>query len=306
MNTKQILKSVAVASSAMAIAFFSYRVYKTYKMVKAELEFDEKMKTQEKPPQTTYIPPKVITPPVVLNAVEDENELPTGIYASEEDMFAADEEAGVYLDPEEEEDYLPEEVEEVEELRFPPNSKEALHQFEDWQLAEFQEQSPEWRALIRVSTTMFKPTNKQDQAIFDNLVREREAFFGVGSIWNHKISLTDLILYYANLLDFDLDGGVVKWASFLLRNLGITSGIGELALEGKALRIFTHTHSSAHGYGMFGLSPEAYREMLEQVTNTTYSYLTFNAQYHTFVAWYMDGDLHGEEPEEMEYYEEEC
>lgn len=297
MNTKQTLKALVVASSATAIAFFAFKVYKTYKAVKLEIEVT-KTQTPVETPKHNWKKGSTITPVTYGKPVEDEYEPSEGVwgvYASPDDMIDDDIEQGVYIDPEDER--------EVEEMRFPPDSKDALWQYREMILAEFPKASPERNILIRLHDIPYKPTTKMDSMIHEYITEDRRAFFGESKHTN-QVSMTDFILYYANMLDFDLGMGIAHWADILLRNLGLTPGMGGVTLDNTFEELLNHHFVTWKGFGLFCLSDDQYAEMMSASSNSSDRTVTFNIQYHTYLKTLIDN--YEENPivteEEEEWY----
>ena len=92
-------------------------------------------------------------------------------------------------------------------------------------LAEFQKNSELEKIIIRLFAIPFRPTTLATRLLGIYLVEERREFFGPSSHNNH-VTIAELILYYANYLDFDLSGGIASWTAQLVYNLELSSGIG--------------------------------------------------------------------------------
>src|SRR5699024_7880711 len=133
-----------------------------------------------------------------------------------------------------------EEDEEDEEVRFPPNSLQALEQYERMMLAEFKYGSEDYTILKRLYTIRYIPYNEADKTIKEYMTEERKQFFGPASIHNSKITWGDVLLYFARTMDFDLDGGVAYWAGIMINNIGLTEGMGVLELESTLLSLTEH------------------------------------------------------------------
>lgn len=288
MDKKQLTKTLVGVVITSASVFSLYKLYKTVKKVRLELAAEQ----------------AVVDIPIEFKVMvkEDLEEL----LESDLDPFEDDEERyiraeinHVAMDPEhnpafifeddlsddtpfiEEEEYLKEEKE-VEELRFPPNSNEALDQFINMKLAEFEKNSELEKILIRLFTIPFRPTNPSDKATWDLLVEERREFFGPSS-HNTHVTIAELILYYANYLDFDLSGGIASWTAQLVYNLELSSGIGSATLDSLVDSLTRHILTNDNGYGMFSLNDEEYRNMLNDGSNRSTTYVTFMMQYNAYL-----------------------
>lgn len=260
---KKLIKGIVVASSATAIAFLSYKAYKKYKELNTgiiegeelEIELEARRILREHEAKVIDHEEEVVEEPVIEIFEEDDDDL----YVDPEDMIE----------------------EGVEELRFPPNSEEALRQYKEMSLAEFDAMASAKQMLWKLFDYPFNPSGLQDSAIVDYVADERAEFFGQDSIHTRNISITDLILHYAKLLTFDLDGGGIEhWANQLLYNMDIRLGMGEVTLDRTIENLLDHTLVTPHGFGMFGLSDDEYARLMERNQDGT---MTFTKQYHICV-----------------------
>ena len=310
---KQNLKTLVVVSVTAASVFFVYRLYKTVKKVKQDLAEQEALKADIKPTvaavEVERLPAVKVGEKPVEDDFEDLEPIPDDMseeewvnmqyaradYEMTEEMFEKyeledddsddDDSDGGYIFSEpgtpadESDDY----EEEVEELRFPPNSKEALEQYINMTLAEFQKGEEAFLIFRRLYNHKYRPKNQRDMVIYDYLVQDRMSFFGPDSVHNTEVSFAELLLYFAKYCDFDLDGGVNSWGRQFLYNLDLRSNMGEIALDRTIKDVLRHSFVGHNGYGIFGLSDEEYRHILSEVSNSTVNYMTFSAQYNTFL-----------------------
>lgn len=283
--TNKQITSIVVACSATAIAFFSWKIYKTTKDLKKyaveaiEIEnilaANAAVRHEERKKQ-----------PSTLEEVEDGLE---GEYEPLEGL--TDEE--MYVDELEERG--------VEELRFPPNSEEALRQYKEMKLAEFDILSSGKRTLWKLFEVEFVPSNNADSIIMSNMIHDRREFFGPECIHNANITVADLLLYFGNMLDFDLDMGIEYWVNMLLFNLKLDPGTSSTQILKTVRELVNHAYVSERGFGMFGLDNAQYRNLVQNKLSTglyTTNKMSFLSQYHQFLEGKMD------EPEELEEEEE--
>lgn len=288
MDKRQLTKTLVGVVITSASVFSLYKLYKTVKKVRLELAAEQAVADI---PIETKVKVKEDLEELLesdLDPFEDDEER---YIRAEIDILAMDPEhnpAFIFEDDLsdetpfiEEEEYLKEEKE-VEELRFPPNSKEALDQFINMKLAEFQKNSELEKILVRLFAIPFRPTNPSDKATWDLLVEERREFFGPSS-HNNSVTIAELILYYANYLDFDLSGGIASWTAQLVYNLELSSGIGSATLDSLVDSLTRHILTNDNGYGMFSLNDEEYRNMLNDGSNRSTTYVTFMMQYNAYL-----------------------
>ena len=288
MDKRQLTKTLVGVVITSASVFSLYKLYKTVKKVRLELAAEQAVADIQ-----------IETKVRVKEDLEELLESDLDPFEDDEERYIRAEIDILAMDPEhnpafifeddlsdetpfiDEEEYLKEEKE-VEELRFPPNSKEALDQFINMKLAEFEKGSELEKILVRLFTIPFRPTNPSDKATWDLLVEERREFFGPSS-HNNNVTIAELILYYANYLDFDLSGGIASWTAQLVYNLELSSGIGSATLDSLVDSLTRHILTNDNGYGMFSLNDEEYHDMLNDGSNRATTYVTFMMQYNTYL-----------------------
>lgn len=269
MNKSKLISLIVVASSASAIAFFSYKWYKLYKETKEGALYGEELD-------------EVIEARKLMEQMK------------EKVIDYDEEEEEVYQDYTESFDEEPQ-VEEEEEMRHDPRSQEAMDQYINMRLAEFKDAVSDkiYKQMVDLFSIPVTFGNEMDQTILDQLKVEREEFFGgtVPEITNN-VSFAELILYLSEQLDYQIDGGVVGWSLDLLGNLDIqTHSASRYRQIAVALR--DQAFSSKHGYGIFALNDSEYRRLLEIAGSGP---ITFMQQLNIFVERILE--------EEVEEYDE--
>lgn len=155
------------------------------------------------------------------------------------------------------------EEEKVEEeiLKHDPNSDSALTQYFNMQLAGFD--SPE---IIKIMTKLFgmqfAPVNAKDLALYEKIQEQRSEFFGPDSRWNSYASIGELILMFAEMADYEIDGGVESYVDDWLDNVGISLRTGDASLDRIVDGLVNHVHMGRRGFGLFGLDQDAYDNQL--------------------------------------------
>ena len=270
-----------VASSTTAIAFFSLKAYKLYKELQkgaisneeleVELEARRLLRETEKKQQA-------------FDDIDVE-ELPMGYdgqIAEEVDEFEIDED-GIYIDPED-----MREEKEGEELRYAPNSQEALDQFKGMNLAEFDTIRPAKDIMMRLYNQLYVSGSRQDRMVWEYLVDERVQFFGDDCEWNEYPTWADLILHYARLIDFDIDGGVEYWTNVILDNLGLEPNMSDTRLGNTLGMVSRHQFTGPNGFGIFGLNDELYQKVLDK--SMLGDPITFFKEYNAFLESKLEED----------------
>lgn len=285
MKLNKLTKTIVVVSSTTAMAFFAYKAYKTYKKAKEETgeaisgdALQEELKAiRDARPETYITGPAIVQEPVtrVLRASEEGLIVDTSIPEAEEDIFEEEQEDYVYTDGSEERG--------VEELRFPPNSKEALNQYRHMRMAEFSPISETTKVMWKLWEHKFQPVTKADKQIYTYIIDERREFFGETSTNATEATAAEFILYFARMTDFDIDGGIEYWSTEFLANLDIKPSDGDATIFKTLDSLYRHILVGPNGFGMFALTTEQYQRMLHSVNNSANKYLHFLAQYHEYL-----------------------
>lgn len=176
-------------------------------------------------------------------------------------------------------------------MRWPAESKEALEQYKMMRLADFAPDSPIRATLLYLFDVPYYSTNEGDERMEGALCESRHDFFGEGK-YVTDLTVADLVLHYAEMLEFDLDGSISGWAKLIVRNMGLMR-LYEFS-EDEVLEIvhniLHHTHTNSRGYGLFGLKGDAYVDMLRRADDGV---VTFNNEYNSFLAHMMGLDTEG-------------
>lgn len=202
--------------------------------------------------------------------------------------------------PEDDEPDLPENPTEKEKdfMYKDPNSQEALDQYKNMRLADFEGinnllYNPNVAEVMRkLFDFPFVPVNTEDSDIWHEIVEEREIFFGEDSVWVKKASIAELILYFAEAADYDLSGDVHNYCDDWLNNLGIGLNTGAKTLEVILEQLTSHIFiSEEHGFGLFGLDEEQYSMELLNTPGLVARYnedITFALQYDIWLNAMLD------------------
>lgn len=265
MKTRHI-KLLAVVGVSSTIAFFLYKAVKTVKEVKQELAFQEAMNADL---------PIVETPLEVEESEVSELKLAPKFEVFEEmedETEIIEEEHEFHIDPE---DII---IEEGSPLRHPINSKEALEQYKSMRLAGLEPMT--YSRIKLLFDYAFYRVRKGDEKVWDRLVEEREHFFTDQSIHLRNITMAELVLYYAEDLDYNLGSGSSYWANKILDNLGVHLVTEHLTVEAIIENVVNHAFMGTDGYGLFGLSDVSYKKML---SNPQFEQVDFDMECNAYI-----------------------
>lgn len=187
----------------------------------------------------------------------------------------------------EEHEIITEDIEEEEKLMHDPDSLEARDQFIRMKVAEWTPGDEGHVILTYLFTFPFKPTSEEDKLLRKVLSYNREEFFGPDSKWNARVTWGDVILHYAENLEFNLGHTVVYWAEFILYNMGIDTTMSSEAVDEMLVDLTNHTfYNNFDEFGLFGLDDDqldnAYLIADDQVDPS----LTFDIQFNEYLKGY--------------------
>lgn len=106
-------------------------------------------------------------------------------------------------------------------MRYDPNSADAENQYEEMMLAGFDKSGDPYTLLTVLFGYDFKASNAQDDTIMNRVRSRRRDFFGPDNLYSEKVTMADVILDFAYLMDQDFDGGMERWADDIVQNLDI-------------------------------------------------------------------------------------
>ena len=178
-------------------------------------------------------------------------------------------------------------IEEEEKLLHDPDSLEAKMQFIEMKLAEWHHEEGARLMLFNLFAFPFKPTNEEDKLLRKVLSYNREEFFGPDSKWNSQITWGDVILHYAENLEFNLGHNIVYWAEFILYNMEIDTTTSSETVDEMLADLSNHIfYNNFDEFGLFGLNDDqldnAYLIADDQVDPS----LTFDIQFNEYLKGY--------------------
>lgn len=173
---------------------------------------------------------------------------------------------------------------EDEELRHDPNSREARDQFIRMKVAEWAPGDGAHDILMYLFTFPFTPTSEEDKLLRKVLMYNREEFFGSDSTWNSRITWGDVILHYAENLEFNLGHTVVYWAEFILDNMGINTMMSSETVDQLLEDLTNHTFwNDFDQFGLFGLDDDQLDNSYLIADDQVDPSLTFDIQFNEYL-----------------------
>lgn len=167
--------------------------------------------------------------------------------------------------------FTPEEKE-MEELRYPINSKEAFDQFKQIMLADFVRPSDAKYRDILMMLFDFKFTTQieEDDSIIARCMDYRADFFGDESEWTEKCTVTDVIMDMARNGAEDLGtDDIPTIAKMIVKNLGITTQMDRFEVRRIIKDVETCDYmfmdNGKTKFGMFGLTGHEMTDSTESI-----------------------------------------
>lgn len=177
------------------------------------------------------------------------------------------------------------EMEEGDELRYDPNSKEARSQFIKMELAEWEPLEDAYQTLVRLFEFPFNPQNDGDDGLRTAIIDIRSNFFGLGSKWTKEVTYADVILHYARAAEFNVGESVRYWVNYFLDfnelDLYIPSNeIDELLM---ALNSHTYFNEERATFGLFGLTRESMDQAIRIANRNVDRSVTYEIEFNEFL-----------------------
>ena len=175
---------------------------------------------------------------------------------------------------------------EKENMRYEVNSKEALEAYKAMLLSDFDEE-PEFimETSIQYDLGIEKETaenpyelvvdylrglfsiklpealNEYDENIIEQMLGQRQQFFGKDSLNAQGVTAAELVLYWIDRLNKDIGMSNIAWAWYIMDNLGVYEARTSKEMLSQFEKAMTHElwHTLANGvrtFGIFGLIPE--------------------------------------------------
>lgn len=114
------------------------------------------------------------------------------------------------------------EEKEMEKLKYPINSPEALEQFKDMELADFTNRNDKTRLIVmQLFDEPYAPSSEEDDSITSRVMDHRVEFFGDESMWSEECTYADVIMDFARMGSEDLGIPVTDIVKLIVGNLQI-------------------------------------------------------------------------------------
>ena len=288
---KPIINSVVVASLATATAFFCLKLWDEYKLVqKQEKErkhineaTDQKVEeTKSTKKESTDEEPAGSKMDKPFSMDEDDQYKSDDIKVDYDELDPEDRPIMGNDEPDDSEPSKPIKAKKVEQLRYDPNSKEALEQYHSMLLANFDNHSATYRLIRRMFEVPVQLGTDTDPraTLLSNIQDKRIEFFGRDSVYSkdEMPTLGEIFIYLSTKADYDMGCGQEYWCELWLNLNNIMEPISSYDLKqfGNAVEqnSIEETVDGTTLYGIFRLSEEASEEIPEGIIEQYWDFMT--------------------------------
>ena len=283
--------TIVLALSAGTIAFCGWRFYVTYKQVKEDLKAEEALKKAIEDEENAE---KEANQAIMIDEVQEllskREKLGKTLYVDtyeteDEEIVETKFEVIKVDDIVDEDDFMDEEE---SELRYEPNSREALNQFIMMYISDIRDPN-----VCRIMDELFKigiELDNRTETVWASLVDTRADFFGAGTKWVTDLSIADLFIHYATMVNRDLDDDFEDTILTFMEHTGIYDATQVVKYDVKRLNVeafIAHEFWNEGLFGMFGLDEYDVNVMIDDSIRTKGNrVITFQQQYNKYLeAW---------------------
>jgi hypothetical protein len=176
-------------------------------------------------------------------------------------------------------------IEEADELRHEPNSKEARMQYIKMELAEWVPLEDNYQTLSNLFEFPFHPQNDGDEMLRTQIIDFKAHFFGHASRWTREVTYADIILHYARAAEFNNGESVKYWADYFLEfnELDFTQPSHHIDELIKALNSHTYFNEERQTFGLFGLTQQSMDQAIRIANLNIDRSVTYEIEFNEFL-----------------------
>lgn len=257
-------------------------------------DFDEEFDTYfEKDKSNVVILDNNILPIDLVEYSKEDVRITARLYNALEELTEDEEEdyedidetiEGPMIEPGESSAYI-KPIEEDEELRYEPNSKDARNQFIKMELAEWVPLEDTYATLLKLYEFPFKPQNDGDDMLRTQIIDFRAQFFGYGSKWTQEVTVADIIIHYAKAAEFNIGESVRYWVEYFLEfnELDFTQSSRHIDSVLNALNSHTYFNEERQTFGLFGLSRNYMDQAIKIANRNIDGSVTYEIEFNEFL-----------------------
>lgn len=288
MNKNKVLKSLGIVGAGVGLGYVLFQAYKHYKADEAAAikKAEEIVKEAEEN---------------IKNSAPSSDEEVVKTTNSEEQEKAWQE----YLDNDELHYNIEQQTEtkapvsnrvyhltrKEEELRHDANSQEALDQYKDMIISDF-EMDPDQHEILRtLFGTLIGSTNRRDSILLERIKEDRTRFFGKDSQFINDATAAELFIFYANRLSDDTGIDILEAMHIILEATELEVDTDPAVYDSTVSDLTQHNFwNSNDGYGLFGLIEDQYNELYEfpEVAVHKDADISYDMEYSIFMEYHAD------------------
>lgn len=172
-----------------------------------------------------------------------------------------------------------------EELRYEPNSREALSQFIKMELAEWAPLDDTHQTLRNLFEFPFKPVNDGDHLLRTQIIDYRAQFFGHASKWTKDVTIADIILHYARQAEFQVGENVKYWTEYFLQFNEVDVDTASQHIDDWINHINNHVYFNEERatFGLFGLTRESMDMAIRIANRNIDGSVTYEIEFQEFL-----------------------
>lgn len=174
-----------------------------------------------------------------------------------------------------------------------PSSLVALNTFISMHLADLDENTIAYRGLEKLFGIEFEPSTRGDIVLHNALKTERADFFGLGSRskWIDNITWADVVVFYAEKLEYHLGYTNDYWIGYIIDCMDIDSKEGkELEYTLNAMADHDYINDDTETFGIFGIDADSMGRLEDQVIHAVDKAYTFDMELSAALHMFMERD----------------
>ena len=166
-----------------------------------------------------------------------------------------------------------------------PNSSYALEQFINMNTADLQKGCRDDQMLRVLFSIPFKPETTGDRVLYGALLASRLDFFGQDSKWSNIVTWADVVIHYANKLDFEIAGGISAWIHHFFEHLQFVPKMNREELKFQLSNLAKHNFINHNTglFGLFGLDDSGCTDLHCQLEYSVEKRYSFEMEFNSFI-----------------------
>lgn len=175
--------------------------------------------------------------------------------------------------------------EEENKLRYEPNSNEALEQFINMELAEWNVQDYTRARMFDLFSFPLITDNEGDLRTISQIADYRADFFGIESKWNGEVTFADLILHYARHTDYNYGHGIRHWVEHILEVSGLDDAEEPSEIKNiiSGLNQHNYYNHAMDTYTLFGLDFGQAQRLLNVAKEDITGKVSYDMEFNMFL-----------------------